>query len=130
MTVADDFEGLHHWNSGGHHGRKLSGKHRDVLRLRLSATANAALGFYAGRGDALASQIRTQRLFVRGERLAANLMAALVLALPDKLDFFLACRCGYRHKSVPRSHYLFDRDAVYLFQTGQTNLYFLQSRTT
>src|SRR5258708_17831348 len=127
MAVADDLEGLHHRDAGRHHGRELTGKYGDVLRLRLPTAPHPALGFDASGCDALTSQVRTQCLFVRGKRLAANLMAALVLTFPDELDVFLSCRCGYRHKSDPRSHYLFDGDAVYFFQTCCAHLHLFQT---
>ena len=50
---------------------------RTALALRLDARGR----------DALAPQIGAQRRLVRRERLAADLVAALVLALPDEIGF-------------------------------------------
>jgi hypothetical protein len=67
---------------------------------------SVALRLDAGRGDALAAQVGAQRRFVRRERLAAHLVAALVLAFPEELGSFLrlpitAINQSLRSSSLP-----------------------------
>ena len=102
VAVADDLEGLHHGNAGRHHGGELPAEYRDVRGVDLAAAAEQllALRLDPGRGDALAAQIGAQRRLVHREGLAADLVAALVLAFPKKLGFFLGRCCRYRHKSI------------------------------
>jgi hypothetical protein len=89
-------------NAGRHHGRELAAEHGDVFGEDFAAgSKRIALRLDARGGNALAAQVGAQRLFVRRKRLAANLVAALVLAFPKKLGFFLARGCRYRHKSDP-----------------------------
>ncbi len=102
MAIADDFEGLHHGNAGRHHGRELAAEHGDIHGVDLAAgSKRLALGLDTCGGDALTAQVGTQRCFVRSKRLAAHLVAALILALPQELGFFLARGCRYRHKIPP-----------------------------
>ena len=61
MAVADDFEGLDHRNTRGHHGGQLAAEYGDVLGLDLAAAAEEPLTLRLdpGGGDTLAAQIRT-----------------------------------------------------------------------
>src|ERR1700738_125387 len=80
MTIADDFEGLHHRNSRRHHGCELPREHGDVYRQNLSAGSKRRTWRLDASGRyALASQIGPQRCFVGSKRLAAHLVAAFVL---------------------------------------------------
>src|SRR5579859_738663 len=102
VTVADDLEGLNHGDAGGHHGGELPTEHRDISGRYLPAAAEQlfALSLHAGGGHALTAQIGAQRLLVHREGLAAHLVAALVLALPEKLGLFLGRCSRYSHKSI------------------------------
>src|SRR5271155_5139780 len=100
MTVADDLEGLHHRNTGRHHGGELTAEYSDVLVRDLAAARERlALGLYARGGHALTPQVGAQGRLIRRKGLAAHLVAALVLSLPEKLGFLFARCRRYRHNS-------------------------------
>ncbi len=101
MAIANDLECLDHRNTGGHHGRQLSGKNCDIFVTDPSAgSEKVTLGLDPCWGDALSSEVGSQSRLIGGERLAAHLLAAFVLAFPNKLDFFFACGSRNRHTSI------------------------------
>src|SRR3984893_7107114 len=112
MAIADNLKGLHHWNTGRHHGCELPGEYRDIRRQNFAAgSERGAWRLDASGSNTLASQVGSPRCFARCKRLAVYSVAALVLTFPQKLGFFLACGCRYRHKSDPSGYLLIDGDA-------------------
>jgi hypothetical protein len=89
MAVADDLEGLHHGNAGGHHGGELAAEHRDVLGVTLPPDLNAEV-WVLTRVAATPWRRRSARSAARSrQRFAAHLVAALVLAFPENWVSFL-----------------------------------------
>ena len=58
MAVADDLEGLHHRNTGRHHGGELTAENSDVFVGDLTAEAERiALRLDAGGSHSLTTQV-------------------------------------------------------------------------
>ena len=109
VTVADDLEGLNHWNAGREHGCQLPRENCDVFRLDLAAAAHrGALLADPGRRRRPAGAARAQHGLVGREALAFHPVAALVFALPGKgnvaLDGLDGSRCCRSHELIVLHH--------------------------
>jgi len=100
MAVADDLEGLHHWNTPPQHGRELPGKHCDVRRQNFPAGSKRGLGVLTRVAARLGAAGRLAAPLRSPQATCAYFIAALVLTF-HKNWFLLACGCRYRHKSHP-----------------------------